>query len=47
MNEIAKLINELKNKGVVLSIFGDDLEVSLLKDDVDQEVLDSIRKNIY
>ncbi|MFK7786613.1 MAG: condensation domain-containing protein, partial [Crocinitomicaceae bacterium] len=43
MSEIANLIRELKEHGVGLKVIGDNLEVSLFKDDVDEAIFDQLR----
>ncbi|MFK7786612.1 MAG: amino acid adenylation domain-containing protein [Crocinitomicaceae bacterium] len=43
MSEIANLIKELKEHGIGLKVIGDNLEVSLFKDDVDEAIFDQLR----
>lgn len=43
MKEIAHLIKELKAQGIGLEVVGDNLEVSLFKDDVDESIFDQLR----
>jgi amino acid adenylation domain-containing protein len=45
MDKIAKLIKELKHKGIGLSIIENDLEVSLFRSDIDEKILDIIKEN--